>query len=39
MEQQDKHRYRDTRDRWSYAHDKVLKESKEKDEKRETVQR
>ena len=25
MSMQDKHRYKDTRDRWTYAHDKVLK--------------
>jgi len=25
MNSQDKHRYRDTRDRWSYAHEKVTK--------------
>ena len=25
MDMQDKHRYRDTRDRWSYALDKVKK--------------
>jgi len=25
MNGQDKHRYRDTRDRWSYAHNKVTK--------------
>jgi hypothetical protein len=25
MRHQDKHRYRDTRDRWSYAHNKVTK--------------
>ncbi len=26
MDTQDKHRYRDSRSRWSYAHDKVLKQ-------------
>ena len=26
MDGQEKHRYRDTRDRWSYARDKVVKE-------------
>ncbi len=25
MSMQDKHRYKDTRDRWTYAHNKVLK--------------
>ncbi len=25
MSHQDKHRYKDTRDRWSYAHNKVTK--------------
>ena len=25
MQYQDKHRYKDTRDRWTYAHNKVLK--------------
>tara|TARA_R100001594_G_scaffold22856_1_gene44395 strand:+ start:478 stop:672 length:195 start_codon:yes stop_codon:yes gene_type:complete len=34
MRHQDKHKYRETRDRWRYAHDKVLKklqENKNKD--------
>ena len=30
MDGQEKHRYRDTRDRWSYARDKVVKEYQEK---------
>ena len=25
MNSQDKHRYKDTRDKWSYAHEKVIK--------------
>jgi hypothetical protein len=25
MSHQDKHKYKDTRDRWTYAHNKVLK--------------
>ena len=25
MNMQDKHRYKDTRDRWTYAHNKVIK--------------
>tara|TARA_R110002050_G_scaffold201552_2_gene336725 strand:- start:543 stop:734 length:192 start_codon:yes stop_codon:yes gene_type:complete len=25
MRSQDKHRYKDTRDKWSYAHEKVIK--------------
>ena len=25
MSMQDKHRYKDTRDRWTYAHNKVIK--------------
>jgi len=25
MDGQDKHRYKDTRDRWTYAHEKVIK--------------
>ena len=25
MSNQDKHRYKDTRDKWSYAHEKVIK--------------
>ena len=25
MDSQDKHRYKDTRDRWSYAHEKVTR--------------
>tara|TARA_R110001592_G_scaffold175871_1_gene415251 strand:+ start:29 stop:223 length:195 start_codon:yes stop_codon:yes gene_type:complete len=25
MNQQDKHRYKDTRDKWSYAHQQVIK--------------
>ena len=25
MNGQDKHRYKDTRDRWTYAHEKVIK--------------
>ena len=25
MNTQDKHRYKDTRDRWTYAHEKVIK--------------
>ena len=33
MQYQDKHRYRDTRDRWSYAHNKVMKLSPKKAKK------
>ena len=33
MQYQDKHRYRDTRDRWSYAHNKVMKLSSKKAKK------
>ena len=29
MSTQDKHRYKDTRDRWEYAYNKVIKEYKE----------
>lgn len=32
MDTQDKHRYKDTRSRWSYAKDKVIKEHNEKNE-------
>jgi|TARA_R100000664_G_C2758676_1_gene147781 hypothetical protein len=31
MDNQDKHRYKDTRDRWSYAHDKVVKRATKKE--------
>ena len=34
MDGQEKHRYRDTRDRWSYARDKVVKEYQEKKRKK-----
>ena len=34
MDGQEKHRYRDTRDRWSYARDKVVKEYQEKKSKK-----
>ena len=34
MAGQEKHRYRDTRDRWSYARDKVVKEYQEKKRKK-----
>ena len=27
MSHQDKHRYKETRDKWQYAHDKVIKEN------------
>ena len=27
MSHQDKHRYKETRDKWQYAHDKVVKEN------------
>ena len=27
MRYQDKHRYKETRDKWRYAHDKVVKEN------------
>ena len=30
MTNQDKHKYKDTRDRWSYAHTKVMKLNSEK---------
>tara|TARA_Y100001963_G_C6573466_1_gene349995 strand:- start:323 stop:505 length:183 start_codon:yes stop_codon:yes gene_type:complete len=30
MQGQDKHKYKETRDRWNYAYDKVLKLSKKK---------
>tara|TARA_B100000902_G_scaffold389425_1_gene436554 strand:- start:1029 stop:1217 length:189 start_codon:yes stop_codon:yes gene_type:complete len=30
MSNQDKHRFKDTRDRWSYAYNKVTKNKKEK---------
>ena len=30
MNHQDKHKYKDTRDRWSYALDKVIKNHKKK---------
>ena len=33
MDGQEKHRYKDTRDRWSYAHDKVMKLSSKKAKK------
>ena len=33
MNHQDKHRYKDTRDRWSYAHNKVMKLSPKKAKK------
>ena len=30
MNSQDKHRYKDSRSRWSYAHEKVMKQIKKK---------
>tara|TARA_R110002020_G_scaffold394515_3_gene604538 strand:+ start:2020 stop:2322 length:303 start_codon:yes stop_codon:yes gene_type:complete len=33
MNDQDKHRYRDTRERWIYAHDKVMKNFKDNNKK------
>ena len=30
MDQQDKHRYKETRDKWQYAHDKVVDKWQEK---------
>ena len=33
MQYQDKHQYKDTRDRWSYAHNKVMKLSPKKAKK------
>ena len=33
MDGQEKHRYKDTRDRWSYAHSKVMKLSPKKAKK------
>ena len=33
MNGQEKHKYRDTRDRWSYAHNKVMKLSPKKAKK------
>ncbi len=30
MNSQDKHRYKDSRARWSYAHEKVIKQIKKK---------
>jgi len=30
MNKQSKHQYKDTRSRWSYAYDKVIKQSKQK---------
>ena len=30
MNHQDKHRYKDSRSRWSYAHDKVINQNKKK---------
>ena len=33
MNHQEKHRYKDTRDRWSYAHNKVMKLSPKKAKK------